>query len=158
MLSRKQLMKLAKTYYISWIAFQEEYEDCLKLNKNGKSYYSDCMEIFRIKFETCLEILNFENWHDYQKSLFNLWLNNKDIKDTAKQHIEVILSENENNIWPEDIWYELDNNLNGYDLNLWIEEVEDGNGTYFDKKRATLYPIVNNKTLTENYKDQIDII
>lgn len=60
-----------------------------------------------------------------------------DIKKVAKQWLEQNINENE---WPEDEWTSLNDK---YDMNIYIDEDE--------KKRATVFPVVDGETDLETF-------
>ncbi len=57
------------------------------------------------------------------------------IKETAKRYLEQNVRNDE---WPEDDWVSLNDE---YDMNIYIDDDE--------KKRATVFPIINNETNLE---------
>lgn len=60
-----------------------------------------------------------------------------DIKKVAKQWLEQNINENE---WPEDEWTSLNDK---YDMNIYIDDDE--------KKRATVFPVIDGETDLETF-------
>jgi len=60
-----------------------------------------------------------------------------DIKEVAKQWLEQNVKENE---WPDDEWTSLNDE---YDMNIYIDDDE--------KKRATIFPVIDGETNLETF-------
>jgi len=85
MLNRKQIMRLCKNYYTSYKGYTEAYKDDTSVQN-----YQDAAMQFQHKYKTCAEILQFDLWNNYQKSLFNAWLEDKDIKQVIREYEDYI--------------------------------------------------------------------
>ena len=90
MLNRKQIMRLCKNYLTSYKVYTKAYE-----SNTSVRFFQDATIKFQHKYETCLTILQFSHWNNYQKALFKVYLEDKDIKQVIREYEDYIVDNEE---------------------------------------------------------------